>query len=141
MSPAELGLCLSSLACSSVSQLFMKGAALPGGRLDPGETVVDAALRELHEEVGIELPESAVLGLLGMVVPEQWGGSYTDYVAYALAVEEIAAGLRAVSHGQCEAALSQGFTPWQELQPMMRVWGKRSRKQESKAAPACCSVK
>ncbi|MCY1287614.1 Acyl-CoA dehydrogenase [compost metagenome] len=32
------------------------------------------------------------LGLLGMVVPEQWGGSYTDYVAYALAVEEVAAG-------------------------------------------------
>lgn len=31
------------------------------------------------------------LGLLGMVVPEEWGGSYTDYVAYALAVEEIAA--------------------------------------------------
>ncbi|MBS7660598.1 acyl-CoA dehydrogenase family protein [Pseudomonas lalucatii] len=32
------------------------------------------------------------LGLLGMVVPDQWGGSYTDYVAYALAVEEISAG-------------------------------------------------
>lgn len=32
------------------------------------------------------------LGLLGMVVPEQWGGSYVDYVAYALAVEEISAG-------------------------------------------------
>ncbi len=31
------------------------------------------------------------LGLLGMVVPEQWGGSYIDYVAYALAVEEISA--------------------------------------------------
>lgn len=30
MSPQELGLCLSALACSSVSQLFMKGAALPG---------------------------------------------------------------------------------------------------------------
>lgn len=30
MSPTELGLCLTSLACSSVSQLFMKGAALPG---------------------------------------------------------------------------------------------------------------
>jgi len=28
------------------------------------------------------------LGLLGMMVPEEWGGSYTDYVAYALAVEE-----------------------------------------------------
>ena len=32
------------------------------------------------------------LGLLGMVVPEEWGGSYTDYTAYALAIEEIAVG-------------------------------------------------
>jgi alkylation response protein AidB-like acyl-CoA dehydrogenase len=31
------------------------------------------------------------LGLLGMMVPEQWGGTYLDYVAYALAVEEISA--------------------------------------------------
>lgn len=32
------------------------------------------------------------LGLLGMVVPQEWGGSYSDYVAYSLAIEEIAAG-------------------------------------------------
>jgi len=32
------------------------------------------------------------LGLLGMVVPEEWGGSFSDYIAYALAMEEIAAG-------------------------------------------------
>ncbi len=32
------------------------------------------------------------LGLLGMIVPEHWGGTYIDYVAYALAVEEISAG-------------------------------------------------
>jgi alkylation response protein AidB-like acyl-CoA dehydrogenase len=32
------------------------------------------------------------LGLLGMVVPEEWGGSFSDYFAYALAMEEIAAG-------------------------------------------------
>ena len=38
--------------------------ALPGGRLDPGETAVQAALRELHEEVGLPLGEDAVLGLL-----------------------------------------------------------------------------
>ncbi|MEX6665597.1 acyl-CoA dehydrogenase family protein [Pseudomonas sp. W2-17] len=31
------------------------------------------------------------LGLLGMIVPDEWGGSYIDYVAYALAVEEISA--------------------------------------------------
>lgn len=32
------------------------------------------------------------LGLLGMIVPEDQGGSFTDYSAYALAVEEISAG-------------------------------------------------
>ena len=32
------------------------------------------------------------LGLLGMLVPEAWGGTGSDYIAYALAVEEIAAG-------------------------------------------------
>lgn len=36
--------------------------------------------------------EMAELGLLGMLVPEAWDGSDTGYVAYALAIEEIAAG-------------------------------------------------
>jgi 8-oxo-dGTP pyrophosphatase MutT (NUDIX family) len=38
--------------------------ALPGGRLDPGETAVEGALRELDEEVGLRLAAPAVLGLL-----------------------------------------------------------------------------
>ena len=38
--------------------------ALPGGRLDPGETPPMAALRELAEEVGLALPPASVLGLL-----------------------------------------------------------------------------
>jgi alkylation response protein AidB-like acyl-CoA dehydrogenase len=37
------------------------------------------------------------LGLLGMMVPPEWGGSYTDYIAYALAIEEIAAGCAATA--------------------------------------------
>jgi alkylation response protein AidB-like acyl-CoA dehydrogenase len=37
------------------------------------------------------------LGLLGMMVPDEWGGSYSDTTAYALAVEEIAAGCAATS--------------------------------------------
>ena len=32
------------------------------------------------------------LGLMGMLVPEEWGGSGADFPSYALAVEEIAAG-------------------------------------------------
>ncbi|MGB8422358.1 acyl-CoA dehydrogenase [Paraburkholderia sp.] len=47
---------------------------------------------ELPEQVIVQLGE---LGLLGMTVPIEWGGSYTDYVSYALALEEVAAGCAA----------------------------------------------
>jgi 8-oxo-dGTP pyrophosphatase MutT (NUDIX family) len=38
--------------------------ALPGGRIDAGETPEEAALRELDEELGLQLPASSVLGRL-----------------------------------------------------------------------------
>lgn len=58
--------------------------ALPGGRLDDDETPIDAARRELHEELELHLAESAVMGLLddyatrsGYVITPVvlWGGA------------------------------------------------------------------
>lgn len=61
--------------------------ALPGGRCDAGETPAQAALRELHEELGLELGAGEVLGLLDdyptrsgyLITPVVlWAGSSTD---------------------------------------------------------------
>ncbi len=38
--------------------------ALPGGRLDEGETVEQAALRELHEELGLRIGPHHIIGTL-----------------------------------------------------------------------------
>ena len=56
--------------------------ALPGGRLDPGETPREAALRELHEEVGLELAPDRVLGLLDDY-PTRSGYRITPVVVWA----------------------------------------------------------
>jgi alkylation response protein AidB-like acyl-CoA dehydrogenase len=73
-------------------------------RWDEEGYVPDATLAKMGE-----------LGLMGMLVPEEWGGTGADYLAYALAIEEIAAGcasaavLMSVQNGLgCGCILSWG---------------------------------
>ena len=56
--------------------------ALPGGRCDRGESQAEAALRELHEELGVKLGEGDVLGLLDDY-PTRSGYLITPVVAWA----------------------------------------------------------
>src|ERR1700735_3070838 len=56
--------------------------ALPGGRCDEGETPVTAALRELHEELGLALGPDDVLGLLDDY-PTRSGYLITPVVVWA----------------------------------------------------------
>lgn len=66
-------------------------------RLKPGATQRD----EAHAFPRTELDEMGQLGFLGMLVPEEFGGSDLGMVAYAAVLEEIAAG-----DGACSTILS-----------------------------------
>jgi len=63
--------------------------ALPGGRIDAGETPEQTALRELAEEVHLQLDPSAVLGRLDTFVTRS-GYAITPVVLWAGAARELA---------------------------------------------------
>jgi 8-oxo-dGTP pyrophosphatase MutT (NUDIX family) len=63
--------------------------ALPGGRLDPGEDAVAAALREMDEEIGVSASPTDVLGLLDDYVTLS-GYCMTPVVIWAGAAAEAA---------------------------------------------------
>jgi 8-oxo-dGTP pyrophosphatase MutT (NUDIX family) len=58
--------------------------ALPGGRLEAGETIEEAALRELEEEVGVAPGADSVLGLLDDY-PTRSGYNITPVVVWCAA--------------------------------------------------------
>lgn len=70
--------------------------AFPGGALDPGEESLDAALREAHEEIGLDRGQVRVLGRLSEVIVLTTPFRLTPWVAsvpypypYAAAAGEV----------------------------------------------------
>jgi len=65
--------------------------SLPGGRIEPGERAVDAALRELLEETGVQARILGLIDVVDGVFPEA-GRHYVliDYVAEWIAGEPVA---------------------------------------------------
>ena len=86
--------------------------ALPGGRVDAGETSIQAALREMHEEVGVELGEDAGLGLLDDY-PTRSGYRITPVVVWAGSAVDVEAnpGEVAKIHTVPLAQLARDDTP------------------------------
>lgn len=71
--------------------------AIPGGRLEPGETPEAAALRELCEEVGVQLDAGAVLGRLDDFATRS-GFVITPIVLWAEQPVELIANPQEVAH-------------------------------------------
>jgi len=92
------------------------------------ELAPNAALWDQKAQLPMDiLHQMGALGLMGMTIPEEWDGAGTDYVSYALALMEIAAGdggvstIMSVNNAPvCAAILKEGSTEQKEkfLRPL-----------------------
>ncbi|MFA5552803.1 MAG: CoA pyrophosphatase [Trueperaceae bacterium] len=89
--------------------------AFPGGRLDPGETHVQAALRETEEEVGLRVSEEQVLGRLSDH-PSPAGYVATPFVAHVPWPQELT-----LNPTEVDAVFTVPLTELAAIEPQTRV--------------------
>ena len=100
----------------------MKGAwSIPGGRQNLGETVKEAALREIREETGLDVEIIGLVDVIDSIRKDDngivaWHATLVDYAARHVSGEALAG----------DDALSVGWFTLEDLQDL-GLWGETER--------------